>query len=222
MSSFNHFDQKWFPAIAAVIVYPWWIWLAVTTKHFLQTITRHAIPFQKRTIWLAKIFALIIAAGGVFGVADSFGAPWFLAVLPAGLIVYFALKENVQDVVPPKPLQDAAAYELAWNEYWRLRNVYLRSWRWFGAAFIMAILFGGFADGFSHPLQIALGAICISAIIGSIVVINLNQLKWMHWPCPRCGCSFRGFLGRPWLPKRCAYCGLPREERVTSHLSSQG
>jgi hypothetical protein len=219
ISSFHHFDQLVL-AIAAVVVYPPWIWLAVSTKHCLKIITRHAIPFPKRTIWLIKIFALIISAGGMFGIADSIGTQWFIAVLPAGLIVYFALKEKVQDVVPPKPVLDAAAYRLAWDDYWRLRSDYLRSYRWLGAALIMGIVLSRFTDGFSNSLQIVLGVICISAVIGSIVVINLNQLKWMRWPCPRCGCSFRGFWGRAWLPKRCAYCGLPREEKASVRLSS--
>src|SRR5262245_43562571 len=49
--------------------------------------------------------------------------------------------------------------------------------------------------------------------IAASVVLGLNQMKWYQWPCPRCGCAFRGFWGRPWLPKRCVYCGLEREER---------
>jgi hypothetical protein len=217
ISSFHHFDT-WFLAIAAVLVYPPWIWLAVATKNCLQIITRHAIPFPKRTIWLVKIFAIIIGAGGMFGIADSIRVPWFLAALPAGLIVYFAFKEKVQDVVPPKPVQDAVTYQLAWVDYWRLRKVYLRSYRWLGAALIMAIVLSRFANGLSHYLQIALGVVCFCAIIGSFIVINLNQLKWMRWPCPRCGCAFRGFWGRAWLPKHCAYCGLPREEKAATHL----
>ena len=178
-------QSKLFPLIASLLVYPLWIWLAVRTKHFLQIVTRRSVPFSKRTIWLVKVLALIIGAGGVFAALDTLGVPWFLAALPAGLIVYLAMQENVQDLVPPRPPQDTATYQLAWTEYWRLRKTAQQSWRWFGAAFIMAILLVKFGDGLSHPAEIALGAACISAIIGSIVVINLNQLKWMRWPCPR-------------------------------------
>jgi hypothetical protein len=221
MENLQQFLQsKLFPLIASMVVYPVWIWLAVRTKHCLQIVTRRSVPFPKRTIWLIKVLALIIAAGGVFAAVNTLGVPWFVTVLPAGLIVYLAIQENVQDLVPPKPPQDTVTYQLAWAEYWRLRNTALQSWRWFGAVFIMAILLGRFGDGLSHPAQIVLGATCISAIIGLFFVINVNQLKWMRWPCPRCGCSFGGFWGRPWLPKRCAYCGLPREEKATSHSSS--
>jgi hypothetical protein len=220
MDSFDHFDQKWLPAIAAVLIYPLWIWLAVSTKHCLQVISRHAIPYSKRTIWLIKIIALIIGAGGVLGVASTFGLPWFLAVLPAGFIVYFALKENVQDVIPPRPAQDGAAYQQAWSKYWRLRSVSQRSWRWFGAAFVMAIVLGRFAEKFSPAIQIIIVAFSVSIAIGSYIVLCLNQYNWMRWPCPRCGCSFRGVWGRPWLPKCCVYCGLPREEKEAKLLSS--
>jgi hypothetical protein len=213
-------QSKLFPLIASLLVYPVWIWLAIRTKHCLQIITRRSVPFSKRTIWFVKVLALIIGAGGVFAAVETLGVPWFLAVLLAGLIVYLAKQENVKHLVPPRPPQDKATYQLAWTEYWRLRKAAQGSWRWFGAAFIMAILFGRFVDWLSHPAQIALGATCISLIIGSIVVINVNQLKWMRWPCPRCGCSSRGFWGRPWLPKRCAYCGFSREEKATSHSSS--
>jgi hypothetical protein len=213
-------QSKLLPLIAGLLVYPVWIWLAIRTKHCLQIVTGRSVPFSKRTIWLVKLLALFIGAGGVFSAVNTLGVPWFLAALPAGFIVYLAMQENVQDLVPPKPPQDAATYLLAWTEYWRLRKTAHQSWSWFGAAFIMVILLGRFGDGLSHPVQIALVATCISAVIGSIVVINVKQLKWMRWPCPRCGCSFRGFWGRPWLPKRCAYCGLPREEKARSHSPS--
>jgi len=67
--------QKWLPAIASLVVLPPWIWLAVRTKNCLQVITVHSIPFPKRTIWLIKILALIIGAGGVFGVTTELGTP---------------------------------------------------------------------------------------------------------------------------------------------------
>jgi hypothetical protein len=213
-------QSKLFPLIASMLVYPLWIWLAIYTKHCLQIVTRRSIPFSKRTIWLVKVLALIVGAGGVFAAVDTAGVPWFLAVLPAGLIVYLAIQENVQDLVPPRPPQDTATYQLAWREYWRLRNAALRSWRWFGAAFITTILMTRIADRLSHVVQLALGVICMGAIIGAIAVVNLNLLKWMRWPCPRCGCSFRGFWGRLWLPKSCAYCGLPREEQVKGRIPS--
>jgi hypothetical protein len=84
--------------------------MAVRTQHCLKIITVHSIPFAKCTIWLLKTFALIVGVGGLFGAVVQVGMPWLLAILPGGIIVFFALKESVQEVVPPKPSQKAAAY----------------------------------------------------------------------------------------------------------------
>jgi hypothetical protein len=140
--------------------------------------------------------------------------PWLLAILPGGIIVFVALKESVQGVVPPKPTQDAAAYQSSWETYRTLRSGFLRSWRWFGASSLILILYAAFADKMHRTIQIVLFTFRIVAILSSIVVMSLKQLKWLRWPCPRCGCAFRGFWGRLWLPKKCAYCGLPRAENA--------
>jgi len=218
MDSFNHFDKKWLPAIAGVVVYPLWIWLAVSTKYCLRIITRHTIPFPKRRIWLIKIFALIIGAGGVIGEASSFGVPWFLAVLPVGFIVYFALKEKVQDVTPHKPPQEPSAYQLAWSEYWRLRSVSLRLWRWFGAAFVMAVVLGRFAEEFSHAIQIILAVISVSIVIGSYVVVYLNQLNWMRWPCHAADVPFADLqVARGYLNVALTVVSLVKKKRQNAH-----
>jgi len=205
-------DKGLLALIAPLIVLPPWIWMAVRTQHCLQIITVHSIPFAKRTIWLLKTLALIVGVGGLFGAVVQVGMPWLLAILPGGIIVFFALKESVQRIVPPKPSQDAAAYQTSWETYRTLRRDFLRSWRWFGASFLMLILVTAFADKMHRTIQIGLFAFCIVAILSSIVVMSLKQLKWLRWPCPRCGCAFRGFWVRLWLPKKCAYCGLPRAD----------
>ena len=186
--------------------------MAVRTQHCLQIITVHSIPFAKRTIWLLKTLALIVGVGGLFGATVQVGMPWLLAILPGGIIVFFALKESVQEVVPPKPSQDAAAYRTSWETYRTLRRDFLRSWRWFGASFLMLILVAAFADKMHGTIQIGFFAFAFVAILSSTVVMSLKQLKWLRWPCPRCGCAFRGFWGRLWLPKKCVYCGLPRAD----------
>ncbi len=129
-------DKGWLVLIGPLIVLPPWIWMAVRTQHCLQVITVHSIPFTKRTIWLMKTLALIVGVGGLFGVVVQVGLPWLLAILPGGVIVFFALKESVQEVVPPKPSQDAAAYQSSWETYSSLRSDFLRSWRWVGASLV--------------------------------------------------------------------------------------
>jgi hypothetical protein len=87
--------QKWLPAIASLIVVPPWVWLAVRTKDCLQIITVRSIPFQKRTIWLIKILALIVGAGGVFGAATELGTSWLFGALLSGVVIFAALKDSV-------------------------------------------------------------------------------------------------------------------------------
>ena len=203
-------DKGLLALIAPLIVLPPWIWMAVRTQHCLQIITVHSIPFAKRTIWLVKTLALIVGVGGLFGAVVQVGMPWLLAILPGGFIVFFALKESVQEVMPPKPSQDAAAHQASWETYRTLRSDFLHSGRWFGASFLMLILATAFADKMHRTIQISLFAFCILAVLSSIVVMSLKQLKWLRWPCPRCGCAFRGLWGMLWLPRKCAYCGLPR------------
>ena len=185
--------------------------MAVRTQHCLKIITVHSIPFTKRTIWLLKTLALIVGVGGLFGAVVQVGMPWFLAILPGSIIVFFALKESVQEVVPPKPSQDAAAYQSSWDTYRTLRSDFLRSWKWFGASLVMLFLTRVFADRMTRTIGIILLTLCTFALLASIVAMSIRNLKWLRWPCPRCGCSFRGFWVRLWLPKNCVYCDLPRE-----------
>ena len=217
MNPQNGLLEKWLPLVAPLLVLPPWIWLALRTQHCLQVITVHSIPFPKRTIWLVKTLALIVAVGGIFGAVAQVGMPWFLAILPGGIVLFFALKESVQDVVPRKPNQDATAYQSSWQMYRNLRGDFIRSWKWFGASSLMLILTAAFADKMPRTVQIGFFAFCVVAVLSSIGVMSLKQLKWLRWPCPRCGCAFRGFWGRPWLPRKCVYCGLPRED--SAHLT---
>jgi hypothetical protein len=60
------------------------------------------MPFPKRTIWLIKILAQIVGAGGVFEVLADLTSPWYFAVESAGSVIFLGLKENVQEVVPSK------------------------------------------------------------------------------------------------------------------------
>jgi hypothetical protein len=208
--------ERMLPLLAAVLVLPPWVWVAVRTKQSLEIITAHSIPHSKRTVWLVKILALIVGAGGVTGAAAQLGMPWFLAIALGALVVFFSLKESVEQIVPPKPSQDEATYQSSWQTYRRLRSDFARSCKWFAASSLALILVTIFADELSRPVLIGLFILCVPAVTYSIVAMTVKQLRWLRWPCPRCGCAFRGFWARPWLPGACVYCGLPRESDVSS------
>jgi hypothetical protein len=194
---------------AELLVCPPWLWLSVRTKQFLQAITRCSIPFSKRTIWLIKILALIIGAGSVFGILLDVGAPWFVAIVPASIVVVLSLRENVSQVIPVKPMQETSAHESAWLEYRRLRSAYKLS------VFILLGIFLSMAPAIvvinelPQKVQIASSVILLAGLGASIGLMTVRSWQWSFWPCPRCGCSFRGRM-RMWLPKKCVYCGLPR------------
>jgi hypothetical protein len=190
--------------------------MAVRTRHCLQVITMRSIPFSKRAVWLTKVLASIVGIGGIFGAIIQIGVPWFIGILPAGVALFFALKEDVEAVVPPKPSHDAAVHQSSWQEYWRLRRDYVRSLRWFVASSLILILSAGFGDYVPRTVRTGLLAFGMVAVFASIGFMTVKELKWLRWPCPRCGCAFRGFWNRPWLPKSCVYCGLPRDTAPTS------
>jgi hypothetical protein len=208
--------ENWAKAIGLLMVLPPWIWMAVRTGNCLRFVTRGSIPYRKRTIWLIKILALIVGGGSVAGAAAGFGAPTFVAVVAAGLVVVASLTEKVVDVALPKPMQDPSAYRSAWQEYWRVRRV---ARRWIvgpSPAFVLLVLaLVALGQKLPEVVWSMLMAICFVAIVASMMVASVHQWKWLRWRCPRCGCSFRGSW-RWWMPKNCVYCGLPREQEVSS------
>lgn len=203
---------NWAQALGGLVVSAVWSCMALQTTRCLRLITRGTIPYRKRTIWLMKILALIVGAGGVAAVLFDLGAPWFLAIVPAGIIVYFSLAENVAEVIPTKPVQDAVAYWSAWRENRRLRIAYRRSSIAFAASIFLVILLTFLGGRLPPFVQAALFVACGIAFLVSVVVMSFSHWRWLHWPCPRCGCSFQGAWARPWQPKHCVYCGLPRDE----------
>lgn len=206
--------------IGPLLVCSLWAWAAVRTAQCLRLITRSTIPFTKRTIWLMKILALIVGAGGIGSALADFGVPWFLAVVPAGIIVFFSLAEKITEVVPPKPIQDPSVYQSAWREHWRLHTAYKRSALGFGSTLLLIMLTSFFGVRLPEFAQIVLFAVCIVAFIVFIVSMSFNRWKWLYWPCPRCGHSFQGAWARLWLPKHCVYCGLPRQGKDFGDNSS--
>ncbi len=196
-----------------------WVWLAVRTKEFLRTVTGNSTPFTKQKIWLAKTLGLIVGGGAVFALASSLasslGIPMFLGLLPAGIVVYFAIKEDLQEVVPPKPLQlqYGSAYQSSWLELWALYRALKRSWLAFAAALSLIILLAVARSKLPDIIVVVFIIVDLTAVGGSMGVIAYNQWRFLTWPCPRCGCSFQGFWkGKIGLADVCAHCGLPRED----------
>src|ERR1700747_3147711 len=203
-------------AIAELAVCAVWVWVAVGTTRSLRFLTSNAIPFSKRTIWLLKILALIVGAGGVMGSFDELGLSWYLAALPAGAWVFFALTDRVNEIVVPQPRHTKTSYRPVWESYRRLRRNVLLSYAGVAIAFVGAILARAFSQlpGLVEKLIfVILGLILLSSLA------NLDYRVWKlsYWPCPRCGSAFRGLWAFPWLPKRCRYCGLGRWEENPEH-----
>ncbi len=189
-----------------------WVWMAVWTTRGLRTVTRNTIPFPKRTVWLTKILAVIVGAGTALAAFLELGLPWYLAIVPAGVIVFFAFGEKVEDIAVSKPPQDEAVFRASWKEYRRVRTKVVRSCIGFVLAIAGLILVASFRTSLPETTQrIVLVALAL-IFAGSLLSQYYFHWKMLRWPCPRCGCSFRGLWGFPWLPKRCRYCGLPRWE----------
>ena len=128
-------------AIAGLAVCGAWVWVAVCTRSSLGFLTGHAVPFAKRTIWLTKILALIVGAGGVMGALSEIGLAWYFAAVPAVTVVFLALREKVEEVVIPRPPRTTASYLPAWESYRRLRRNVVYSYVWLAIGF--AVTFAG-------------------------------------------------------------------------------
>ncbi len=190
--------DKWAPILVCGI----WVWVSIRTTSWLRRITRQTVAHTRRTVWLIKFVATVVAAGNVFGAALAFHLRWFLGAILAAVTVLFALTDKVEAIVPGKPPQDPSAYSQAWREYLRLRkNAYLSA--------ILLVLVG--LSGFALTAAIGPGLtfwIVATAILGLFSFWAFNEWKREYWPCPRCGYRFRGFW-IPVMPKRCNHCSLP-------------
>lgn len=208
----NDMLQKLAMGVGGSLVCSVWVWFAIRTNQFLKLITRGAVPFHRRTIWLLKLCAIILGAGTVWGILAEFGIPSYLAVVPAGIVVALALRDKVESFVPANPPQDSTDYEAAWQEYRHLRRAHNQSGLLSLAAFFflgVTIVIGGQSP---NAMWLSLEAVSALAFLIFLAISAQNQLKWKFWPCPRCGHAFRGYWGF-WMPKRCAHCSLPRPEK---------
>jgi hypothetical protein len=206
--------ETWLGALTQLLLFSPWVWMAVRTKDFLQFVTAHRVPFPKRTIWLAKIFALILGSVGVFAALDTIGLPRFLSLLASGAVVFFTFMEDVQVVLPPKPAQDAGTLHASWKQYRELRGAYVRTFVWVGAALLCLVLTFAVSGELPESVRTILIAGCLLVLLFSVSMNTAGALRFYRWPCPRCGCAFNGFWIRPWFKKKCVYCGLPREDNA--------
>jgi|SRR5215472_1477376 len=110
---FVNFPARQFAIIGPLIVVAVWVWVAVRTKQAANLISSGTIPFSKRALWLLKILALVVGGGGAMGLAQELGAPLPLAIVVGGVIVFFAVREKVEEIVPHKPAQDSSTYVAA-------------------------------------------------------------------------------------------------------------
>lgn len=209
-----NFTDKWAPILVCVA----WIWLSVQTTRCLRTITCGTAHHARRTVWLIKLFATIVASSNVFGVARLFGLHWSLSAALAALVVLFALTDTVTEIMPARSPQVSAAYAKSWREYSRLRK---RTNYW--VIMLLSIVLSGFV------LTVALGIrlnergfrilFCVVACGAGITFVGYAYSQWKlaYWPCPRCGFRYRSFWVASIMPKNCIHCGLARWAENPDH-----
>ncbi len=205
---------------AAILVCAAWTWLSVRTTSCLRTITRGTARYTRRTVWLIKLVAIIVACSNIVGVAMSFGLHWLLSGLLGGVLVLFALTDKAAELTPPRPPQIASAYAQSWQEYSRLRRnivlfvvtplVLLLS------MFALVVTLGTRLNGVVGTILFGIVACGITL---SFAGYAYNGWQFSSWPCPRCGCRFRGWF--PYVPrKKCSHCGLTLWDEHPDYPSS--
>jgi len=211
--------NRWALVIAAVLVVPPWVWLALRTGTALNILLGRAVPLTARTIWFVKAAAIVVGAGNVFGIALDLGVHWSLALAGAAAIVLVALSERVKGVIPPAPLQTQSSYEASWEELRHIRSAAWRSLILFVLLFFSAPLVAGLVWYLiPRTIRWILLAAYVVVLISTLARTYYFQWKYVRWTCPRCGCLFRG-VWRPWMPRQCAYCALPRWTEKTDLAS---
>lgn len=102
---------------------------------------------------------------------------------------------------------DRDRYAAAWKRYKVLRLLFFVlgvGWLPFVLGIVMFTDHWSLNSATDYPAMVAWFLVLLW-VIAACVVGAMRIL----WPCPRCGKLFRGFF-RPFLPKRCVHCGLPR------------
>lgn len=193
-----------------------WVWLAVRTTHCLRTVTRGAVPFSARKIWFVKILAVVVGAGNVSGLLVQAGLPWPASILLAAIVVVVALRDSVTPIVVLPPPQAEATYKSAWDRYRQLHKRAVRYGLALLGVFGIMVLSARVRLTFSTKLGDGLWGLFVVASLVLFLLLSYQNALLQQWQCPRCGKRFRGVLGRPWMPKRCVYCGLERWGSVSS------
>ena len=145
------------------------------------------------------------------------GLAWYFAAVPAVTVVFFALREKVEEVVIPRPPRTKTSYLPAWENYRRLRRSVILSYVGIAALFCGVVLASMLESALPAPAEKSILVFLGLIFLGVLANLYYRFWKFSHWPCPRCGHLFRGLWGFPWLPKRCRYCGLGRWEENPEH-----
>jgi hypothetical protein len=198
------------PVVLTVAVCAAWVWLSVRTSDCLRVITRGTALYSRRTVLLIKIVATVVAAPNVAGAAASFGANWFLDGFLGGVVVLLAVLDKAVEISPATPPQMPSSYSESWQQYLGLRKqLVIYALILIGlvvASFLTAVALGTRLT--EHASTVLFWSVSCLATL-TFVGYAYNTWKFTYWPCPRCGCRFRGPFS--WaLPKKCSHCGLPQ------------
>jgi len=95
-------------------------------------------------------------------------------------------------------------YREHWRRYRKLRNLSVLLWAAYVPAVLTVTLLGSAIFNSYTPGFVLGGA--------WLVVFLVVGIRFVHWPCPRCGQSFSGtwWSNKGLLAKECAHCGLPK------------
>ena len=175
------------------------LWFTIDAPRVLTTLTFGRVRLNPWITWFYRFcgFNFVVGSISSFIARYGFRRAWFF--IPLGILIsVFVLKrrDGRTPRVSPGPAVDYAA---AWQQYRKLRRMYLFLLLSFVPIFLLAAWLSRFLNSLI-PATIVLGAFAVS-----LVALG-GQIRF--WPCPRCHYSFRGWW--PWLPRKCHNCKLPR------------
>jgi hypothetical protein len=177
--------EKFGRAVMELLVCGVWVWVAIETSRSLRSLTSNTIPISKRTIWLVKILALIVGAGGVMGALFEIGLAWYFAAVPAVAVVVFALREKVEEVVISRPPRTTASYLPAWESYRRLRRNVFLSYAGIAVSFVGVVLASMFEKTLPPPVEKSIPVVLGLIFLGLLANLYYRVRKFSHWSAMR-------------------------------------
>ena len=126
------------------------------------------------------------------------------------MVVLLAVLDKPVEISPETPPQLRSSYIESWRQYVGLRKqlvIYvLVLIGLVVASFLTAVALGTrLTEQASTVLFWSVFSLATVTFLG----YAYHAWKFTYWPCPRCGCRFRGPFSLV-LPKKCSHCGLPR------------